>query len=104
MASTTGSRAAWFDRGLRLSRLPAQNGPRKAAKSLRAPFNDSLEVMSADDHEQPGAEPAIETRSRRPHRGRIDARNASMAVAGESEPEKPGKPAAAPDDLSEMTT
>ncbi|MEV4067582.1 hypothetical protein [Nonomuraea dietziae] len=57
--------------------------------------------MSADDHEQPGVAPAIETRSRRPRRGRIDARNASMAVAGESEP---GKPTAAPDDLSEMTT
>jgi hypothetical protein len=99
MASTTGSSTPWFDRGLRLSRLPAQNGPRKAAKSFRAQFNDSLEVMSADDNEQPGAEPAIETRSRRPRRGRMDARNASMAMAGESEP---GKPTAAPDELSEM--
>ncbi|MGP3921498.1 hypothetical protein [Nonomuraea sp. 10N515B] len=56
--------------------------------------------MSADDNEQPGAEPAIETRGRRPRRGRIDARNASMAVAGESEP---GKTTAAPDELREMT-
>lgn len=100
MASTTGSRAAWFGRGLRLSRLSAQNRPRKAAKSLRGRFNDSLEVMSAGDNEQPGAEPAIEARGRRPRRGRIDARNASMAVAGESEP---GEPTAAPDELREMT-
>ncbi|WP_170223267.1 hypothetical protein [Nonomuraea turkmeniaca] len=56
--------------------------------------------MSAGDKEQPGAEPAIETRGRRPRRGRIDARNASMTVASESEP---GKPTAAPDELSEMT-
>ncbi|WP_171074018.1 hypothetical protein [Nonomuraea basaltis] len=47
--------------------------------------------MSAGDNEQPGAEHAIETRG--PRRGRIDARNASMAVASESEP---GKLTAAP--------
>ncbi|ACZ87740.1 hypothetical protein [Streptosporangium roseum] len=56
--------------------------------------------MSADDNEQPSAEPAIEARGRRPRRGRIDARNASMAVAGESEP---GEPTAVPGEPTEMT-
>jgi hypothetical protein len=69
-------------------------------KSLWARFNDSLEVMSTGDNEQPVAEPAIETRGRRPRHERTDARNASLAVAGESEP---GEPTAAPDELREMT-
>jgi hypothetical protein len=56
--------------------------------------------MSAGDNGQPGAEPAVEARGRRPGRGRIDARNASMAGAGES---RPGEPTATPDELKEMT-
>lgn len=87
--------------GLEAFPASAQNRPREAAKSLRARFNDSLEVMSAGDNGRPGAEPAIEARGRRPRRGRIDARNASMAVAGESEP---GRGHRAPGELKEMTT
>ncbi|MFI6802891.1 hypothetical protein [Streptosporangium canum] len=57
--------------------------------------------MSAGDNGQPGAEPAIEARGRRPRRGRIDARNVSMAVAASP---NPGAPTAAPDEPREMTT